>query len=123
MDQRAVARMVAMARIGIGVVLLAAPTTVGRPWVGEPARTPGARLVLRTLGGRDLVLGLGALRALGEGDGSAEGWVRAGAAADAGDAAAGLIGLRGLPSPARWGVIASAATAAAVGWNAAGDLG
>jgi hypothetical protein len=123
MDQRAVARMLAVGRIGIGFGLLVAPTLVAKGWGGPVAAEPGAKFFLRALGGRDLLLGVGSLRALGEGDGSAEGWVRASALADATDAAAATIAFRHLPSPGRWITVAMAGTAAAVGLNAADDLG
>lgn len=58
------AAALAVARTGIGVVALAAPEVVGRPWVGEAAGTAQGRLLARALGGRDLALGLGALAAL-----------------------------------------------------------
>ena len=57
------ATAMAAARTAIGVVALAAPTLVTRPWLG-PDRGPAARVLGRALGGRDLALGLGALAAL-----------------------------------------------------------
>jgi hypothetical protein len=123
MDQRAVARFLAVGRIAIGAGLLVAPSTVAKGWGGPAASEPGSKLFLRALGGRDLLLGLGALRSLGEGDGSAEGWVRASALADVTDAAATAIALRHLPSPGKWLTIALAGGAAAAGLSAASDLG
>lgn len=122
MDQRAVARLLAVGRIGIGLGLLLTPAVAARGWGGQVTAEPGAKLFLRALGGRDLLLGLGALRTLGEGDGSAEAWVRASALADATDAAATLVAVRHLPSPGRWVTIAVASTAAVLGLNAAGQL-
>jgi hypothetical protein len=114
--------MLAVGRIGVGVGLLAAPNQVARSWGGTVTAEPGAKLFLRALGGRDLLLGLGALRSLSEGDRAAEAWVRASALADVTDAAATTIALRHLPSPGKWLTIALATAAAAAGLNAAGQL-
>jgi hypothetical protein len=122
MDHRALARLLAVGRIGVGVGLLMAPGAVANGWGGKVAAEPGAKLFLRALGGRDLLLGVGALRSLGEGDGSAAAWVRASALADVTDVAATTVALRHLPSPGKWLTIALAGTAAAVGLNAAGQL-
>lgn len=122
MDHRAIARLLAIGRIGIGFGLLVAPTAVAKEWGGPVAAEPGAKLFLRALGGRDLLLGVGALRSLSEGDGAAEGWVRASALADATDAAAATIAFRHLPGPGRWITVALATTAAAAGLNAAPKL-
>src|SRR5205823_14703486 len=49
------ATAIAAARTAIGVLALAAPTLVARPWVG-PDRGTVPRVLGRALGGRDLVL-------------------------------------------------------------------
>lgn len=122
MDQRAIARMLAMGRIAVGFGLLVTPTRLARHWGGPVAAEPGAKLFLRALGGRDLLLGLGSLRALSEGDGSAEVWVRASALADATDAAAATVAFRHLPSPGRWVTVVLAGAAAGLGLHAADRL-
>ncbi len=58
------ATAVAVARVGVGVVALAAPALVSRSWVGGAGCGPSGRVLGRALGGRDLALGLGALAAL-----------------------------------------------------------
>ena len=58
------AQLVALGRIGIGCTALVAPTLMTRPWIGDAAESPDARLMARTMGGRDLALGIGTLRAL-----------------------------------------------------------
>jgi hypothetical protein len=105
---------VAAGRVAIGVVALAAPPVVGRPWVGEAARTPEGKVLARALGGRDLALGLGALATLNSQDGSARPWLGLAAAADACDTLATLVAWRRLPA-SKWLVLATAAGAAAVG--------
>ncbi len=57
------AAAVAVSRVGVGVVALAAPALVSRSWVGGAGGLSG-RVLGRALGGRDLALGLGALAAL-----------------------------------------------------------
>ena len=66
------AMAVAVSRVGVGVVALAAPGLVSRSWTGgagggPSGQVPGrvlGQVLGRALGGRDLALGLGALAAL-----------------------------------------------------------
>ena len=122
MDHRAVARISAAGRVAIGAALLAVPHRVTRSWAGEPGTTPGGKLLGRTLGARDLVLGLGVIDALGKGDPSARNWVRAAALADSADAVATAIAYRHLPKRSRFGVLVLAAGAAVAGFVAAEHL-
>jgi hypothetical protein len=122
MDHRAVARISAAGRVAIGAALLAVPHLVTRSWAGEPGTTPGGKLLGRTLGARDLVLGLGVIDALGKGDPSARNWVRAAALADSADAVATVIAYRHLPKRSRFGVLVLAAGAAVAGFVAAEHL-
>ena len=122
MDHRAVARLLAVGRIGIGFGLLVAPGALAKGWGGSVAAEPGAKLFLRCLGGRDLVLGVGTLQSLGEGDGSAEAWVRAAALADATDSVAATVAYPHLPSPGRWITVLCTAAASVAGLNAAPKL-
>jgi hypothetical protein len=55
------AAALAAARTALGVVALASPQLVGRPWVGDAAEGTPGRVLARALGGRDLALGVGAL--------------------------------------------------------------
>ena len=89
-------------------------TVPARPWVGrDEAARPSVRLFARTLGARDLALGLGALLALRSG-GDVRGWIEAGGLADAGDTVATLANFADLPRVTRWGVLASTVGAAAL---------
>lgn len=112
-DARRAAGAIAAARVALGVVAYLAPTLPARPWVGaDEAARPGTRLFARTLGARDVALGLGALLALRH-DSRLRGWVEAGGLADAGDTVATLLAFRSLPRRSRWAVLASTVGAAA----------
>ena len=103
---RPLAQLVAWGRVGIGVSAIAAPTLMARPWIGDDARSSGSRLLARTMGGRDLALGVGALRALGVSDQEARPWVALGGMADAVDALATVLAFGSLPRRSRWGILA-----------------
>jgi hypothetical protein len=113
------AQLVAVGRIGIGCTALAAPTLMTRPWIGDAAESPDARLLSRTMGGRDLALGLGTLRALAVADAEARPWVALAGMADAVDAAVTLLAFRRLPRLTRWGILASTLGAAVVSFRVA----
>lgn len=118
---RGLALWVAAARIGLGLVAAVAPTVVARPWIGDDAHRPGAMVLGRALGGRDLALGLGPLLAARRGA-PLRGWVEAAALADLVDTGATLVAFRRLPRRGRWLVLASAGAAAAAGAVAARSL-
>ena len=110
---RQVAETIAWSRIAIGAVALLAPTVPLRPWVGRDfAWQPRAKLLARSLGARDLALGLGVLLALRH-DAPVRGWVEGAGVADAGDCLATLLAFGKLPKSGRWLVLLSAAGAAA----------
>lgn len=121
-DHRAVARMIAVGRLAIGGVMLVAPGAVGRVWAGSAARDPGGKLLVRAIGGRDVVLGLGTLRALDGPVGAADDWVRAGAAADTIDAVASALAAPRVRRAGTWLTLLTAAVAAVLGWLAADRL-
>lgn len=113
---------VAAARAGLGVAALLWPSVPARPWVGSSADDPGARVLGRALGARDLALGLGALAAAGKAPSARAvgAWFAAGALADALDVAVTAAAWPRLPRRTRWLVAASSSGAAAAG--AAGTL-
>jgi len=111
---RPLARLVAWGRVGVGVSAIIAPTLTARPWIGAQASAPGSRLLARAMGGRDLVLGFGALRALGVSDAEARPWVALGGTADAVDALATLVAFGSQPRRSRWGILAATVGAAVV---------
>jgi len=110
---RRAAGVLAVGRAVLGVVALVAPALPSRPWVGRAAAAQGpVRLFARSLGARDLALGLGALLALRH-DGPARGWVEAGGLADAGDVAGTLLHFGQLPRGGRLAILALAGGSAA----------
>jgi hypothetical protein len=116
------AQLVALGRIGIGCTALVAPTAMTRPWIGDAAGSAEARLLARTMGGRDLALGLGTLRALGIDDAEARPWVALAGMADAVDATVTVLAFRQLPRVSRWGILAATVGAALVSFRVAVDL-
>jgi len=89
-DHRRVALIIARARAVNGLVMLALPGVVGWAVFGQAGREPTAKALLRLVGVRDLVLGIGAITTLKEQTMDAE-WVGMGAAADAVDGLVCLV--------------------------------
>ena len=117
MDPRQLTRLFAAARIGVGLALLVAPRTAIGLWLGRARASPATDAVARGLGARDLAIGLGLVRSLGE-DASGSGehvgrWLDAAALADATDATAVLLGRRHLEPLTIVGTAAVAGAAAA----------
>jgi hypothetical protein len=98
----------------VGLALTAAPERAGASWIGRDARRPGARVMTRAMGARDLAIGLGAAYTAGQGYG-AKPWQLAGALADTADLVATLRARDALPSTAVVGVGAVAAGSAVLG--------
>jgi hypothetical protein len=116
---RRLAQLIALGRIGIGCTALLAPTLMTRPWIGDAAGSPDARLLARTMGGRDLALGIGTLRALGVDDAEARPWVALAGMADAVDATVTIFAFGRLPRLTRWAILASTVGAAVVSFRVA----
>ncbi|MGZ4757909.1 MAG: hypothetical protein ACXV95_02500, partial [Acidimicrobiales bacterium] len=64
MDHRQLLRTVAAGRVVAGVALVALPGTSANLWIGPVAKDPAVKVVVRALGARDLVIGLGTMHAL-----------------------------------------------------------
>jgi hypothetical protein len=95
---RAIAGALAVNRVLFGIGYVVAPRRTGERWIGKTARRPGADVVTRALGARDLVLGAGALAALARSQRrEARGWFAAHAVADATDLLATLLARDELP--------------------------
>ena len=56
MSPRTLVRALALARLVLGAAVVAAPRRVGSSWVGPDAASPGATVLGRALGARDVVL-------------------------------------------------------------------
>ena len=93
LDTRKTALVLARGRAIVGLVMLVLPGAVG--WIAFGESSPRIRALLRMMGVRDLVLGVGALTSVKEGTQDAE-WIGMGAFSDAVD---GLVTLSspGLP--------------------------
>jgi hypothetical protein len=121
--QRSLETIYALGRLGFGAAGLAAPNTLGRLLVGKYVHIPLVRIGFRLYGTRDVVLGLGTLRAVGNGDGVGT-WLAAGVASDLLDAAIQLREWSDLPSDRRLpGVLAALGAAGAGGLLLAGRRG
>ncbi len=107
------ARLLAIARIALGTTVMLAPGAARR-WIGPDAESPGARLLTRIVGGRDVALGLGALLSLNKGT-TARGWLEAGAFADAVDTVATLLALRSIKGAGRYVSLVVSAVGAGAG--------
>jgi hypothetical protein len=107
-------RTYALGRLAFGGAALAAPALTGRLLAGEGGATADAGAFLRGMGGRELGIGLGLLRAERAGDAVAP-WLVAGVLADAGDAFGIAGGWAGLAPDKRVPGIAMAGAAAVAG--------
>lgn len=113
--------MLAAGRVAVGVALVVLPGLALRPWLGPTARDRRVKVVMRAMGARDLVLGIGALRALDRGE-PVRPWAVAGATADLADAGATLAAIGPLGPARALPVVAAAGAAAAAAINSAGHL-
>src|SRR6201994_3658675 len=82
------AQVMGVLRALVGVAMIAAPRAVARPTNGVPAAGDLVFMV-RTIGVRDLAIGLGTLAAAGSTASDAERWVRFGLVSDAIDVVVG----------------------------------
>jgi len=97
-----------LARVGLGLVVLAVPEVVGRTWIGDEADSPPTKVVLRALGVRDLALGAGTV--VGASSPDVNVWLATCALADAGDVASTIVGRDSIP---KRGVITTVVAASA----------
>ena len=117
LDTRSTALVLARGRAIIGLILLAAPGLAARVWFGDSS--PRVRALLRIVGVRDLILGVGALTTVKEQTQDAE-WIGCGALADAVD---GLVMLTTPRLPLRSRLVGPTALGSAlVGIKLARDL-
>jgi hypothetical protein len=95
---KTMAATLAVNRIVFGLKYLLRPEAAGPSWIGPAARLPGAKVMTRSQGVRDVVLGGGALRAIARGDiEDAQRWIACHAVADAIDLGATWIARDRLP--------------------------
>jgi hypothetical protein len=105
---RKLAGLISFGRLLFGIAFVARPDLMERAWIGKQARLPGAQVLARAVGARDLAVGAGGLQAVARNDGSARSWLAAAAICDAVDFGATHAAGRGIPGQARNGVLAVA---------------
>ena len=105
----------------VGVSLVVAPGLVGKVWLGDVARDRRARLALRSLGARDLALGVGTLHALDQGA-PVRPWAQMAALGDLTDVAGAALAWNRLGTPRVLLTVLSAGPAAALGASAAAGM-
>jgi hypothetical protein len=111
MDASDMAKTNAIGRIVLGTALVAAPGLAARVWIGDQADTPGAKVLARALGARDVALGLGVLLAM-KNNAPVRGWLEGAALADAVDFGATAAAGSGIPQAARAGIMGLAGVSA-----------
>jgi hypothetical protein len=109
-DFRQAALALARGRAVNGLVMLAVPGLVGRLLFGKQGSQPVTKALVRLVGIRDVILGVGAITTVKEHTMDAE-WVGMGAVADAVD---GVVALAATGLPARSRLIAVVGGASAV---------
>ena len=120
---RMLAGLISFGRLLFGVAFIARPDLMERAWIGKQARLPGAQVLSRAVGARDLALGAGGLQAVARNDGSARPWLAAAAVCDVVDFGATQAAGRGIPGQARNGVLAVAGVFALLSAAAAAGAG
>jgi hypothetical protein len=120
MDHDDLARLLGAGRVAIGGTLLVAPGTASS-WAGPAAADPGAKMLTRAAGIRDLLLGVLLLRALDQGA-PVRALLQCGAVADGVDLVATLTTFRHLPRRTRLTAVGAAAGAVLTGLTLAQSL-
>lgn len=120
MDDRFIAKQIAIGRIIFGLMMLVAPRLVLRR--SAPDAPGPAVWIGRIFGIRDVALGAGTLSALSADDPGAARWVAVSAAADVADAATAVGWRNELGREGMIGTLALAIPAAALGLKALGGL-
>lgn len=105
---RTLAALISLARLVLGAAFIARPKVLEGAWIARQARLPGAQVLARAVGARDLTLGLGGLQAVARNDGSVRPWLAAAAVCDAVDFGATYAAGRRIPRRGRNGVLAIA---------------
>lgn len=120
-DQENQARLLALGRLGFGVVGLVAPRLFVRSWIGREAKPYPTNMITRGFAARDIGLAVGTLAALEAGS-PVRGWLEGAALSDAGDALGTLGSWRDLPGLRRWLLLGAEVGAAAVGMQLASSI-
>ena len=121
MNEKEMARMLGLARLGVGVVGFLAPTKTIRGWIGQEAKPYPTNMVMRGFAARDAAIGIGLLAALDK-DGPVRGWLEASALSDLGDAIGTLAAWKDLPGLRRLLLLGVEVGSAALGMQLAAEL-
>lgn len=121
MSPRRAASVLAAGRVALGAAVLVAPESVTARWLGSHARHPAVRYLARSLGVRDLALGILALQTLDDPELGPRVQVAC-AMADSVDALATVAVRSDLPAAGAIGTIAVAGAAAGAGFYLAQKL-
>ena len=116
MTPRQGARVLAVGRMAFGIALLAAPEKVATGWVGDYAKSPAVRSLARSIGVRDLVLGMIALHTVDHPEVGPR-WQATCATVDSADLLAALAARSDLPATGLAGTVLLAGGAAAAGFR------
>jgi len=120
---KTLARALAVNRVLFGATYLARPQQARGSWIGRAARKPGAQVMIRSQGVRDVALGAGALRALARGDAVEQrAWVLAHTVSDLADLVVTWAARDDLPRGQARLAMGIAAASTAVGAVAAAGL-
>lgn len=106
---RILAAVISLGRFIFGVVFITEPKIMDQGWIGKQARLPGAQVLTRAVGARDLAFGAGGLQAVIRNDGSAQQWLAGAAVCDAVDFAATYAAGKRIPRKSRSAVLMIAA--------------
>lgn len=109
---RILTAVISLGRVLFGTAFITNPKIMDQGWIGRQALLPGAQVLTRAVGARDVALGLGGLQSVVRNDGSARAWMAAAALCDAVDFGATWSAGRRIPRKARTGVLAIASGAA-----------
>jgi hypothetical protein len=120
---RTLAAALAVNRALFGLNYLLRPEQARTSWIGRAARKPGAQVMIRSQGVRDVALGAGALRALARGDArELRAWVAGHAVCDLADLVATWMARDDLPARRGRMAMAVAGASTVVGAVAAAGL-
>jgi hypothetical protein len=113
----------AVNRMAFGLNYVLRPESAGPSWIGRVAKRPGAKVMTRSQGIRDLALGAGALAALGRHDATdARIWLAGHALADATDFGVTWLSRDRLPGRGSQLALAVAGVSTAIGAAAAAGI-
>lgn len=111
---RLAAYSVAALRLALGAAALAVPEQAGAIWVGSGGQERDRAVLLRSCGGRDVALGIGAVMSLRRRS-DARLWLLMGALSDFGDAVSTAARFAELPRWRRWAVLVASLAASCTG--------